>query len=160
MRLTYLKDIFHPPQRFLEIGPAGGIRYPAMLPSALSKSRSWNGDDPCSCQLAGHQVAVSHPREEIESAIRLCQVHSHLPEACYQKVSAAHKLIPHLTNAILGSTDRLQGCGLGDGAGAGLDILMNLEMLLYSLVPGGEITQPPAGHGIGLGDGIDGDHII
>lgn len=31
---------------------------------------------------------------------------------------------------------------------------MNLEMLLYRLVPGGEITQPPAGHGIGLGTAL------
>jgi len=37
---------------------------------------------------------------------------------------------------------------------------VDLQELLQAIAPGPQIAQPPAGHGIGLGDGIDGDDIV
>ena len=93
---------------------------------------------------------------DIEGTVRLVAADAgDAVHPLHHVVAAALKGQTHALHALLGSGQGLHRCLLRDGAGGAGAVAEIVGNDLGDLVVGGHIADPPAGHGVGLGDAVD-----
>ena len=111
------------------------------------------------------KVSLSIPEdrmqgEHVEGSLGLKALQADGPEAVQQEAAAAVILLPHGGNVVVAILHGLDGGILAHG-GRGHDaVLVQLHNLGHQLPGRAEVTQPPAGHGIGLGEAVDHDGAL
>ncbi len=102
-----------------------------------------------------------HVGEEVERPLRLEAGHPlHRRQPHQAVVAAALELGDHLGDLVLGAVVGFERGHLGDGAGVGGRVALDLGHAVDDLGrPGGE-ADPPARHGVGLGHAVDDDGLF
>ncbi len=123
--------------------------------SALAKSGTRYYRHPLVMQQAFTEFIGSHTGrldgwEHVKRPFRLKTFQSHLPESIHNETAAHIIFIRHTGNGVVTAAGCLDGSVLAGGRGAHNGILMDFEHLFHDRSRSYRISQPPAGHGVGL----------
>ena len=109
-------------------------------------------------ELNGAHAELGEVQEEVESTLRLDDLDlGHLGKAVVDVVTAEVVLLPQVIDEALVTGEGLDGTILGKGGGVGGGVVLNELDVLSDVLGSGGVTEAPAGHGVALGEAVDGD---